>query len=174
MHQTTNPTSTLLIYLVVFALVALRVSRMSGVRPMRLNALWIRPAIYVVLAGMLVYTAPPQGLVQYLIVVAMLGIGAVLGWHQGKLMAISVDTATGTLQVKASMWAILFIFAVILVRVGLRTWLLGTDSPLHAYLGVATDALLLLIVGFYGARAAEMFIRGRALLTDHGQSGASG
>jgi hypothetical protein len=172
--HTASPLNTLLPILIVFAIVAVRMSRMTGVRPMRLSSLWIRPAIFTVLAAMLVYNAPPQGLEQYLILLATLVIGALLGWHQAKLMAISVDTASGTLQVKASVWAILVFLAVILLRLGLRTWLLGTDSPLHAYLGVITDAFLLFIVGFYGARAAEMFIRGRALLAAHGQSGQPG
>jgi len=163
-QDTASPMNTLVPLLVVFALVVFRMSRMTTARPMRLKALWIRPAIFTVIAAVLVYGAPPQGLLQFLILVATLAFGALLGWHQGKLMAISVDSESGTLQVKASVWAMVAFLAVLVLRMGLRPWLTGADSPVHAYVGVVTDGFLLFIVGFYGARATEMFIRGRALL----------
>jgi hypothetical protein len=46
----------------------------------------------------------------------------------------------------------------------LRPWLTGATSPVHAYVGVVTDAFILFFAGFACAQATEMFIRGRALL----------
>jgi hypothetical protein len=158
------PTSTLVPLLVVFALLLFRMARMRTPRPMRLGALWVRPGLFAVVAAVLVYTAPPHGALQVLALAGALGIGAVLGWHQGKLMEISVDAASETLQVKASTWAAALFLAIILLRMGLRSWLTAGASPLHAYLAVATDGFLLFALGFYAARATEMFIRGRTLL----------
>ena len=54
-------------------------------------------------------------------------------------------------------------FGLIMVRIALRPWLTSATSPLHAYVGVVTDAFILFFAGFACAQAAEMFIRGRAL-----------
>jgi hypothetical protein len=164
MQNTSNPLSTLLPVIIVFGVLLLRMRRMAGVQPMRLQWLWIRPAIVTLLAALVVYSAPPHGILQALILAATLAAGALLGWHQAKLMTITVDDGTGTLQVRASVWALASFFAVVLLRVGLRRWLTGAESPLHAYVNVVTDCFLLFIVGFYSARAIEMFLRGRALL----------
>lgn len=164
MNHAQSPYATLVPILVVFAVLALRMRRMSGTRTMQLKALWIRPAILFAVACVLVSTFPPHGLLQVLILVAAVGAGALLGWHQGKLMTITLHPEDGTLQVKASTLAIVIFMAVILLRIGLRPWLTGETSPFHAYVGVITDAFLLFIVGLATAQAAEMFIRGRALL----------
>lgn len=164
MQNSQNLMSTLLPLVIVFVVVLLRMRRMSGVRPMRLQSLWIRPAIVTIVAALLVYNAPPHGAVQVLILLGALAIGALLGWHQGKLMEISVDAATGGLQVRASMWAVAAFLALVLLRVALRPWLTGAASPVHAYVGMVTDGFLLFFVGLASARAAEMFIRGRALV----------
>ncbi|MEJ0100838.1 MAG: hypothetical protein WDO12_14480 [Pseudomonadota bacterium] len=156
--------STLLPILIVFTIVVLRMRRMTGVRPMKLRNLWIRPAIVAVAAVALVWSAPPHGVLQVLALLVTVGVGALLGWHQGKLMAISVDAESGQLQVKASIWAMAAFFGVVLLRIGLRPWLTSANSPVHAYIGVVTDGFLLFVVGLYAAQATEMFLRGRSLL----------
>jgi hypothetical protein len=155
----------IIILVVVFGL---RMRRMAGVRPMRLQRLWIRPAIVSVIAAIFVYATPPHGALQVLILLAALAAGALLGWHQGKLMEISVNSETGSLQVKASIIALAVFFGLILVRVALRPSLTGATSPVHAYVGVVTDCFIVVIVGFYIAQATEMFMRGRALLAQAG------
>lgn len=164
MQNSQSIVSTLIPMAIILLVIVLRMRKMTGVRPMRLQMLWIRPAIVAVVAAILVYTAPPHGLLQLLVLVAAVGAGAVLGWHQGKLMEISVNSETKSLQVKASLVAIAVFFGLILLRMALRPWLTGASSPFHAYVGVVTDAFILFIVGFYIARAVEMFLRGRALL----------
>jgi hypothetical protein len=166
------PSTTLVPILVVFALLLFRMARMRTPRPMRLGALWVRPGLFAVVAAVLVYTAPPHGVLQVLALAGALAIGGVLGWHQGKLMQITVDATSDALQVKASTWAAALFLAMILLRMGLRSWLTADSSPLHAYVAVATDGFLLFALGFYAARAAEMFIRGRALLQAARQSPA--
>jgi len=165
MQNTQGPMSTLLPMIIIFAVFLLRARRMTAARPMRLYALWIRPVIVCVIAGLFIYNAPPQGAVQDLILVATLAAEATAGWYQGKMMAIAVDEETGTLQVKASLLAMATFFGLILLRMALRPWLMSATSPVHAYVGVITDAFILFFAGFACAQAAEMFIRGRALLS---------
>jgi hypothetical protein len=155
---------TLIPLVIIFGVLLLRIRRMSGVRPMSLTRLWIRPGIVLVAAVLVLYSAPPQTLVQALVVMAALGAGIFAGWHQAKLVHISVNADDGTLQVKYSGIAQAIFIGVILARVGLRSWLTGSDSPVHAYAAVVTDAFILFFVGFASAQAIEMFIRARSLL----------
>jgi hypothetical protein len=165
MQDFQNPMSTLVPIIIIFAVFLLRARRMAAARPMSLYALWIRPVIVCVIAALFIYNAPPQTALQDLILVAALAAGAAAGWYQGKMMTIAVDAETGTLQVKASLLAMVTFFGLIIARMALRPWLMSTTSPVHAYVGVVTDAFILFFVGFACAQAAEMFIRGRALLS---------
>lgn len=155
---------TLIPLVIIFAVFLLRMRRMSGVRPMSLPRLWIRPVIVLIAAALVLYSAPPQSLVQAAILVAALGAGIAAGWHQAKLVHISVHAEDGTLQVKYSAIAQAVFIGIILARVGLRSWLTGSTSPVHAYAAVVTDAFILFFVGFACAQATEMFIRAKALL----------
>jgi hypothetical protein len=155
---------TLIPLIIIFAVFLLRMRRMGGVRPMSLTRLWVRPVIVVIVAALVLYTSPPQSVVQALVLLVVLGAGIAGGWHQAKLVHISVNTEDGTLQVKYSAIAQAIFIGVILVRVGLRSWLTGSTSPVHAYAAVVTDAFILFFVGFACAQATEMFIRARALL----------
>jgi hypothetical protein len=101
---------------------------------------------------------------------ATLAAGIAAGWHQAKLVHISVHAEDGTLQVKYSAIAQAVFVGIILARVGLRSWLTGSTSPVHAYAAVVTDAFILFFVGFACAQATEMFIRARALLRADAQS----
>ena len=159
-----GPLATLIPLIIIFAVFLLRVRRMSGVRPMSLTRLWIRPSIVVIAAVLILYSAPPHSVVEALVLVVVLGAGAAAGWHQAKLVHISVNAEHGTLQVKYSAIAQIIFIGVILLRVGLRSWLTGSNSPVHAYAAVVTDAFILFFVGFACAQATEMFIRARALL----------
>jgi hypothetical protein len=165
MQNAPSNTSTLIPIIIVFVIFLLRARRMAAARPMSLAALWIRPAIVCVIAALFVYNAPPHGIAQGSVLFAALAAGALAGWYQGKLMTIVVDADTGTLQVKASLIAMATFFGLIIARMALRPWLTSATSPVHAYIGVVTDAFILFFVGFACAQAAEMFIRGRALLS---------
>jgi hypothetical protein len=169
MQNPQSPLMTLLPMAIILLIVILRMRRMTGVRPMRLNMLWIRPAIVTVIAALVVYSAPPHSVLQGLILLGAIAGGALLGWHQAKLMEISVNSETSSLQVKASVVAMAVFFGLILTRMALRPWLTAESSPVHAYVNVVTDGFILFIVGFYIARAIEMFLRGRALLASVGK-----
>jgi hypothetical protein len=173
MQNPQSPLATLIPIVIIFAVFLFRMRKMTGVRPMKLPKLWIRPAIICVVAGIFLYSAPPHSIVQGGILLAAVAAGAVAGWHQGKMMAISVNAETGTLQVQASLIALASFFGLILLRLALRPWLTSATSPVHAYVGVVTDAFILFFAGFACAQATEMFIRGRALLAASASGGYS-
>ena len=158
-----NLISTLAPFVIIGTVLAFRLRKMTSVQPMKLNRLWIRPAIIFVISAGLLFATPPESLLQGLALVAVCIVGAVAGWHQAKLMTITL-AENGELNVKASRWGLITLFGIILLRMALRPWLTGPDSPVHVNVGVVTDGFILFIAGFYAARSTEMFIRGRALL----------
>jgi len=70
---------------VVVALLAFRLRRMSQLRRLRLETLWIVPAIYLIFAGVMFYQFPPTA-IGWAISAAALLAGAAIGWHRGKMM----------------------------------------------------------------------------------------
>lgn len=154
---------TLAPFVIIGTIVALRARKMSSVQPMKLNRLWVRPAIMLAISAGLLIATPPESALQALALFAICAIGAVAGWHQAKLMTITV-AESGELNVKASRWGLITLLGIIVLRQALRPWLTGPDSPVHVNVGIVTDGFILFIAGFYAARSTEMFIRGRALL----------
>jgi hypothetical protein len=100
----------------IFAVViALRMRRMGQMRPLKLETLWIVPAMYLVVAALMFWQFPPVGWVAMACASALL-IGAALGWQRGKMMHIHVDPETHALNQKASPAAVFFLIALIAVR----------------------------------------------------------
>ena len=94
-----NPLITYGITAVVIAVVmALRWRRMSRVVPLKVERLWIVPALYAVIAVLTFAATPPRGVAGWGFCLVALALGAGLGWQRGKLMRITVDPATGTLN----------------------------------------------------------------------------
>ncbi|MBN2970864.1 DUF1453 family protein [Roseomonas aeriglobus] len=146
---------------------AIRWKRMSKVRPLKLEHLWIFPALYAALATYMYVTHPPQGWAWAFCVVALL-LGAALGWQRGKFMRITVDPATHTLNQSSSPAAILFIVALILARNAGRAALAsGTGTAmLHLNAIAVTDMLIAFGLGLFAVQRLEMYLRGRRLLDE--------
>lgn len=144
----------------IFAVIfAFRIRRMSRERPLKLEQLWIVPAIYLVLVAVTFATTPPHPLGWALSVVA-LAVGGALGWQRGKAMRITVDPATHRLNHRASPLAMLILVALVGVRMALRV----EGSRLHLDAVLVTDVMLAFALGLFAATRAEMYLRGRRLL----------
>ena len=76
--------------LVVLVVLGLRMRRMSRERPLKIEQMWIIPALYLGVAGFMFWRFPPAGLMWVAVLVA-LGVGAALGWQRGRLMHIAVN-----------------------------------------------------------------------------------
>lgn len=162
MHEQGQPGGLLqlLLPLVIFAIVlAFRMRRMSRERPLKLERLWVVPAIYLVLVAVTFALTPPSA-AGWGIAGAALGIGAAIGWQRGKTMRITLDPATHQLSQKASPLAMLVLLAIVGLRALLKTEAarFGFDAML------VTDALLAFALGLFAATRAEMFLRGKRLL----------
>lgn len=156
---------------IISAVLALRVRRMHRTRPLQVDRLWIFPAVYLLIASVMLYEFPPVGL-QWLLCGLALAIGAALGWQRGRMMQIHVDPDTGELVQRASPAAIFFLLGLIGVRFGLRELAAGGGGPLHLNTLALTDMLVLFALGLFTAQRVEMYLRAKAMLRDTGPAAA--
>ncbi|MGH6615281.1 CcdC protein domain-containing protein [Sphingomonas sp.] len=164
--QTGNPNQ-LMTYAITGVVVAIilffRIRRMSRARPLKLERLWVMPAIYLLFAIFVLWQVPPAG-VTWLYCAAALLLGAALGWQRGKMMRISVDPETHALNHQPSPAAILFIVALIAIRFAVREAAQMGGSTLHINTLVVTDVLIAMALGLFAAQRLEMYLRATRLL----------
>jgi hypothetical protein len=122
---------------VILLVMAFRFRSTNRVRPLRLERLWIVPVLYGVFTVVMFeqYPPPPLG---WALSVTALAVGAVLGWHRGKMMRIGIDPDTHALN----------------------------QTQAHVGAMMVTGALIALALGVIAASRAEMFLRARRLLAD--------
>jgi membrane protein CcdC involved in cytochrome C biogenesis len=140
-------------------ILTLRARRMTQVRPLKLEQLWIVPAIYLAIVVALFVMTPPSA-IGWPICVASLLAGGAIGWQRGKTMRIEVNPETGTLNQKASIAGILFLVGLFAIKVLAQT---GTQA-FHVNVVVLTDALAALALGMFTMTRVEMYLRAKRLL----------
>lgn len=148
---------------VILVVLALRMRRMSQERPLKIEQMWIIPALYLGVAGYMFWRFPPAGLM-WIAVLIGLGIGAVLGWQRGRLMRISVNRETHEVSQKASPAAMLFIVVLIFIRMGAREAAAMGGSGFHIDLASVTDVLIAFALGLLATQRIEMYLRAKRLL----------
>jgi hypothetical protein len=170
------PEQKILIYVLVAVavagLMAWRFRRMSQVRPLKLEQLWILPAILAAGAAYALIQAPPHPQDWPWLIAATL-VGAGLGWVRGSMMAITVDAETHTLFFRASPAAIVLLVALVVLRFGLRAAVVQNAGAWHVGPALITDAFILFAVGLLGVARIEMAIRARRLLAAAREAAAS-
>lgn len=147
---------------IVVIVMAFRLRRMGQMRPLKLESLWIVPAMYLVVAALMFWQLPPVGWVPIASAVG-LAIGAAVGWQRGKMMHIRVDPETHALNQKASPAAMFFLIALIVVRSAARG-ILGQDSGVSP--AMLTDPLIAFAFGMFTLTRLEMYLRARRLLEE--------
>jgi membrane protein CcdC involved in cytochrome C biogenesis len=157
-------------YAVTFAVIlvvfGLRMRRMGKMRPLKLETLWIVPAIYLAITALMFVQLPPTGSVA-IASAAALTVGAAVGWKRGTMMHIHVDPQTHALNQKASPAAMIFLIVLVAVR-SLGRGFLGAEGVSPAML---TDPLIAFALGMLTLTRVEMYFRGRRLL-EEARSGA--
>ncbi len=150
----------LAIPVVILAIVmAFRLRRIGRERPLKIERLWIVPAIYIVVAAVAYWAHPPVGLAWLWCLIA-LAVGVALGWQRGRMMRISVDPETHEMSQRASPAAMLLILVLILVRTGAREIAPGMALDVMTL----TDVLVALALGLLATQRLEMWLRARKLL----------
>ena len=149
---------------VVVLVLFLRIRRMSQLRPLRLEQLWIVPAIYLVLVVLIFAKGALPGPTGWAICAGTFVLGCLLGWQRGRMMHIAVDPETHSLNQKASFASLLFIVALVAVKFGAQ----AEGASLHLDVGLITEALAMLGLGLFTAMRVEMYFRAKRLLDEAG------
>ena len=147
-------------FIVIFGL---RARRMSQMRPLKLERLWIVPAIYLVLVAANFVVKPPTP-------AAWRGVGCgVAGRRGARLAAWPADAdqcrsrTRTTLSQKGSPLAILFLLAIIGVKIGGA----GRGTRRSGFdVALVTDAALAFALGMFTMTRIEMYLRAKRLLDE--------
>ncbi|MBO9624065.1 MAG: DUF1453 family protein [Sphingomonas sp.] len=148
---------------VILVVLALRWRRLGRARPLKVERLWIVPALYLVIAALGFWRFPPVGL-GWLWCLIALGAGAALGWQRGRLMRISVDPVTHEVSQSASPATMVFVLVLILIRSGVRNAEALGGPAFHVDVAMLTDVLIAFALGLLSAQRTEMWLRARRLI----------
>jgi membrane protein CcdC involved in cytochrome C biogenesis len=147
---------------VIIIVLAFRMRRMGKMRPLKLETLWVVPALYLAIAALMFFQLPPTGWVAIASGIGLL-LGAAFGWQRGKMMHIHVDPETHALNQTASPAAMFFLIALIVVRMGAKT-ILGAEANVSP--AMLTDPLIAFALGMFSLQRVEMYLRARRLLDE--------
>lgn len=164
----TSDQSDLIRYLTPLGIVAVvLVLRNSRPRRLKIERLWTLPAIYIALAvSSLAAAPPPLTPISLAILVGAVAIGAAIGWQRGRFMQIHIHPETHELTSRASVVGLIFIFAVLALRLVGRDLLAGQAEQLHLPLIAITDAFLLLAIAMLSVQRLEVWQRASRMLTE--------
>jgi hypothetical protein len=157
-----NWTSYAVTLVIIIVVMALRFRRMGRMRPLNLSSLWVVPALYVAVAALMFIQLPPTGWVAIATAIGLL-VGAGVGWMRGKMMHIHVDPQTHALNQKASPAAMLFLLALVAIRLAARS-LLGEQGSVSP--AMLTDPLVAFALGMFTLTRLEMYLRAKRLLQE--------
>jgi len=164
-HAAPNPMTYLIPILVILPILFFRMRRMMRPTPLKLDRMWIRPALILFAGLAVVASAPPPARDWIWFALAAL-LGAVLGWYWGKQMAIHVDPENGTLMTRGSQAALIMMGLLIVVRFGLRAGAQMESAALHLDAALISDASIVFAAALFGLRGVEMYLRARRVLAE--------
>ena len=152
-----NEMQILLPMLIAVAIIALRAPRMMQPRRFRPAALWIGPALMLILAGMLLAVRPMPSAAHIAGIVVAFVLGCGLGFARAKLVRVAFDPQTGMITQRGTPFGILLLVGLLVLRSGVR--LVAVDHPeLGIDLNAATDLLLFFAFGLVGSYAAALAV----------------
>jgi len=157
--------------LIVLPILYFRMRKMAKAQPLKLGRLWIRPAIVLTVAVLVLFLPQPgHHAVRHFLVQdwawlgLAAGLGGIAGWQWGRTMAIEVHPENGTLMVTGSQLAMLVLAVLILFRLGLKTGLDVEGRAWHLDALLISDALIVFSASLFTLRAAEMFVRAKRVM----------
>lgn len=151
----------------VLIMAAILWRRNSRPRQLRIERLWIRPVLFALIVGAtLTATRFPFDPLSLAALALALAAGAGLGWQRGRFMHIDVHPETHDVTSRASPVGMIFILAVLALRILLRGAALESRTALGLPATAITDGLILLLGAMIVAQSLEMWLRARRLLEE--------
>jgi hypothetical protein len=157
---------------IVVLVLSFRLRRMKRSVPLKVERLWIVPAILTAAAGITLAQFPLKWLDGIWLAVAFV-IGGVLGWQRGRLMNIVMNPADRTLTRQATPLAIYFLVGLVVIRLGLRAGLGMEARSWGLSPAFINDVFVIFGTGLFIAQALEMGIRARRVLAAASTGGPS-
>jgi drug/metabolite transporter (DMT)-like permease len=157
--------------LIVLPVLYFRMRRTAKAQPLKLGRLWIRPALIIAAAALVLFLPQPGqhgvrhlATQDWLCLALAAGLGGVAGWHWGRTMAIEVHPEDGTLMVTGGQMAILVLIVLILFRTGLRAGVAAEAEAWHLDALLISDALIVFSAALFTLRSVEMYIRAKRVM----------
>jgi hypothetical protein len=155
------------ILIMLGVLVVVLILRNRQARRLRIEMLWIRPAIFVVFMGVTLFALPPPLTVtSILIMAAGLAVGCALGWQRGKFMRLDIHPETHDMTIQASVVGMIFIVVLVAVRYLMSGAMVQNAGSLHLPVLAISDAFVLLAGGIMATQGLEVWLRARRMLAD--------
>jgi len=149
---------------VVFVVIILRNSR---ARALKIERLWVAPAIYLAMLVAALYAEPPPVTPLSIgILVASFLIGAAIGWQRGRFVQVHIHPETGELSSRASPIGLIFIFGILAVRILGRNFLATHAGELHLPVIAVTDGFFVLAVAMLSVQRLEVWMRASKMLAE--------
>lgn len=146
-----------LVFLVVFYF---RWRRMSMARPLKIERMWIRPAIILAVCALVLGQFPPR-LADLVWLGLALIVGGLVGWQRGRFVKIVVHPETHEINQQASPAAVVFLVAILVLRIVLRE---EAMTAWHVGVNLITDVSIVFAAGLFTVQQLEMWLRARKLL----------
>ena len=116
-HQNPQWIGMAISFAIIALVIVLRLRRMGKARPLKLEQLWIVPALIGGIAVRMFWTIPPHGLGWVWCALA-LAAGGLAGWYRGKTITITVDPQTHAINQTTSPATMIFIILLIALQIG--------------------------------------------------------
>lgn len=152
-------------YVIMIAVLGLVVLRNMRGRKLRVQALWVLPAVMIGVTSYVLANEPMPSLPVIAGLALAVLVGAGVGWQRGRFTRIELDPGTRRFTSRASPAGLIFVVLLFVVRFGLRAYVAQTQNN-PAVTVAATDALLLFAVGLITAQRIEMWTRCRRMLAE--------
>jgi len=143
------------------------VLRNSRPRSLRVERLWVMPAIYLaMMVSALAAAPPPVTPIGIGLVVLGFLVGAGLGWQRARFTEIHIHPETHALSSRSSPTGMIFIFAILLLKVGAKDLQASLPNMLDVPVVAIGDALLVLGVATLTAQRLEVWRRASRMLAE--------
>jgi len=143
------------------------VLRNSRPRQLKIERLWLWPAIYVVLLGFSLADTPLDVTPFNIgLQAAAFAVGGGIGWQRARFIEIRIHPETHELASRASPIGVLFIFAILVLRLALRDWVAQNASSWHIPVVDIGTAFLVLAVGMLVGQRLEVWRRATRMLAE--------
>lgn len=136
-------------------------------RRLRLEMMWVRPAIVMIAAAAFLVLNPfPHQLTALGIILAAAVAGTVLGWVRGRMVRVTVDPESHTAMSQASPLGVGLILVIIGVRYFLNSTAGTRSGHFDAQAILLTDALLVFGAGVVGVTGLEVWMRANRMVNE--------